>query len=106
MTIHPSPTIPEFPPSEEHDHKGKPRLGSIVYVKYWDHVLFHRSDPSLHQPSMQEAVGWLEREESDWLQIVWNRSHIPNPLESRNQLGSGLIILKSAVEEFRELVSH
>ena len=96
-----SPTIRK----ESHDESG-PRLGSIVYVKYRDHVLFHRSDPTLHQPSIQEAVGWLEREEPDWLQIVWSRSYIPNPLESRNQLGSGLIILKSDVEELRELVSH
>jgi len=86
-------------------HEGKPRIGSIIYVKYRDHVLFHRSDPSLHRPSIQEAVGWLEREEADWLQIVWNRSYIPNPLESRSQLGSGLIILKSDIEELRELVS-
>ena len=88
-----------------HD-KAKPRLGSIVYVKYRDHVLFHRSDPSLHLPSIQEAVGWLEREEPDWLQIIWNRSHIPNPLENKHQLGSGLIILKSDVEMFYELAGH
>jgi len=106
LTMHPGPPIPEPPHRKEHHHKRKPKLGSIVYVKHWDHVLFHSSDPSLHQPSIQEAVGWLEREEPEWLQIVWNRNHIPNPLENRNQLGSGLIILKSDVEELRELVSH
>jgi len=103
--MHTSSAIPEPPHGEECYHK-KPRLGSIVYIKYRDHVLFHRSDPSLHQPSVQEAVGWLEREEPDWLQIVWNRSYVPSPLESKHQLGSGLIILKSDVEELRELVSH
>ena len=81
------------------------RLGSIIYVKYRDHVLFYKSNPRVHNPSIQEAVGWLEREEEEWLQIVWNRSYIPNPLESKHQLGSGLIILKSDVLELREIAS-
>ena len=83
----------------------QPRLGSIVYVKYKDHVLFHRSNPRFHHPSIQEAVGWLERDEEEWLQIVWNRSYVPNPLECKHQLGSGLIILKNDVVELREIGS-
>lgn len=83
--------------------KEKIRIGSIVYVKYKDHVLFHRVNPGLVLPSVQEAIGWLAKEETNWIQMVWNRDYLPNLRETKNLLCSGLVILKSDILELREV---
>ena len=34
--------------------------GSLVYIRYRDHVLFKDVDPSLYRPFIRETIGWLD----------------------------------------------
>src|SRR6266540_3256469 len=71
--------------------------GSLVYLRYKDHVLFRDSDPAKHQPWIRECVGWLDFEDAGHVRIVWERFAMPNPLLEAREMGSGLVILRSAI---------
>ncbi len=74
-------------------------VGSFVYVRYRDHVLFRDSDPAKHQPWTRECVGWLDFEDPEYVRIVHERYAMPNPPFDGRHLGTGLVILKSTILE-------
>jgi len=53
------------------DSMAKPE--SLVYVRYQDHVLYHRGDPITMKPQTRECVGWLVYEGHDYVIICWDR---------------------------------
>ncbi|MDI6848134.1 MAG: hypothetical protein QMD23_08480, partial [Candidatus Bathyarchaeia archaeon] len=55
------------------------RQGSIIYVRYRDHVLFRNTDQALYKPVLRETVGWLEKESPEAIWILWERSAEPLP---------------------------
>jgi hypothetical protein len=66
----------------------------LLYLKYKDHVLFRKADPSLLTPCIRETIGWLIKETEEALYVVHDKSanlHPHRPVES------GLIILQSDV---------
>jgi hypothetical protein len=73
----------------------------LVYIRYWDHIIFWNSDPSLYEnPNIREVVGWVEYETDDFICITYDRSVKPLPYEKKE---SGLVISKSAILEIREI---
>lgn len=83
--------------------KGHVAPGSIVYVRYYDHVLFRNADPNLFQPAVRETVGWLMKESDVAVWILWERSVEPLPHERFQPQESGLVILKSEILEMKKL---
>jgi len=77
--------------------------GSLVLVRYLDHVLFKDVDPSLYRPWTRETVGWLDYEDSDHVRIVWERFAMPDPPNESKPRATGLLILKKAILEIRTL---
>jgi hypothetical protein len=78
-------------------------MGSVVYVRYFDHVLFKDSDASKYRPWIREAVGWIDYEDSEYVRIVWERFTEPIPSENSRTRCTGLAILKNAVIECRRI---
>lgn len=70
-------------------------LGSILYVRYLDHVLFRNSKPSDYRPCIRETLGWLDYENDLAIRILWERSVTKLPHQRDDGTSSGLVILKS-----------
>ena len=75
-------------------------LGSLLYVRYLDHVLFRDSNADSYRPWTRETVGWLDYEDDQSLRLVWERFAMPSPNESQTK-STGLVILKTAILERR-----
>jgi len=82
---------------------GRVALGSIVYIRYLDHVLFRNSDPNLFQTAVRESVGWLMKENEHAVWILWDRSVCRLPHERVRPAESGMIILKAEILELKRL---
>jgi hypothetical protein len=76
-------------------------LGSVVYVRYRDHVLYRNIRNPIEEPVERETVGWLTRENGEILLIEHDRA--PQCLQLPMESGSGVIILKSCILELRSL---
>jgi hypothetical protein len=75
--------------------------GSIVYIRYKDHVLFRNTPEDLENAAERETVGWLTQETGELLCIQHDRT-----IESLNYssgTASGLVLLKSCILEIRAL---
>jgi hypothetical protein len=77
------------------------RLGSAVYVRYKDHVLFKNIQQPIAEAVERETIGWLTRQNDEIMLIEHDRT-IPNPQIPSGQ-GNGVIILKSCIIEIRKL---
>lgn len=77
------------------------RGGSVVYVRYKDHVLFKNIQQPIADAIERETIGWLTKQDTEIILIEHDRT-IPNA-QIPSSSGSGLIILKSCIIEIREL---
>ena len=78
-------------------------VGTIVYVRYLDHVLFRDSEASQYAPWTRECMGWLDYEDQDYVRIVWERFAMPDPPNESKPRATGLVILRRAVVELRQV---
>ena len=78
-------------------------IGSPVFVRYKDAVLFKDSDASQFQPWVRECVGWLDYQGEEYVRIVWERYSEPNLSENARLRSTGLAIPKSNILEMRRL---
>jgi hypothetical protein len=76
-------------------------LGSAVYVRYKDHVLFKNISQPTAEAIERETIGWLSKENSELILVEHDRTVPDNRLPSGQ--GSGVIILKSCILEIHEL---
>ena len=76
-------------------------LGSAVYIRYKDHVLFKNIEQPMEEAMERETIGWLSKENCEIILVEHDRT-MPNLQLNRGQ-GSGLIILKSCIIEIHEL---
>jgi hypothetical protein len=79
----------------------KQALGSPVYIRYKDHVLFRNVVEPIEEAVERETIGWLTKQTNEIMLIEHDRT-IPNLQLSTGQ-GTGLIILKSCIIEILEL---
>ena len=77
------------------------RLGSAVYVRYKDHVLYKNIQQPIAEAVERETIGWLSKQTDEIMLIEHDRT-IPNAQIPSGQ-GNGVIILKSCIIELREL---
>lgn len=76
---------------------------NLIYVRYRDHVLYHRVDPALVKPQFRECVGWLVYECEDYIVMSWDRDADPPTLKGGDPKASGLTLLKRDILELRHL---
>ena len=76
----------------------------LVYIRYRDHVLYHRSSPKDISPQMRETVGWLVYEGEEYVTICWDRDVGIPALKGGDPKASGLVLLRSDVLELKSLV--
>ena len=76
-------------------------LGSAIYVRYKDHVLFKNIQHPMEKAMERETIGWLSKENSEIILVEHDRT-MPN-VELGNGKSNGLILLKSCILEIREL---
>ena len=77
--------------------------GTIVYIRYLDHVLFRNVNSSLYKPAERETVGWLVKGNDKAVWILWDRSLNRLPQERTKPEESGLVLLKSGILELKLL---
>jgi len=75
-------------------------LGSAVYIRYKDHVLFKNIQQPIAEAIERETIGWLSKENRELILVEHDRT-VPQRLPSGQ--GSGIIILKSCILEISEL---
>jgi hypothetical protein len=80
-----------------------PKAGSVIRVRYKDHVFFKESDSDQQTPKVLEAVGRLEYENDEFVRLIWEQ--YPDPgISTANKLRStGLTVLKSTIVELRSV---
>jgi hypothetical protein len=74
--------------------------GSIVYIRYKDHVLY-RNTKQIEEPVERETVGWLAQQTEELLCIQHDRT-VEGPNNPTGK-ANGLLILKSCVLEIRPI---
>ena len=75
----------------------------LVFVKYWDHVLFNRNSAFAMKPQVREAVGWLVYECDQYITLTWDRDAEPPTLRGGDSKASGLVLLKSDILEMKKI---
>jgi hypothetical protein len=76
-------------------------LGSAVYIRYKDHVLFKNTQQPLEEAIERETIGWLSKENNEIILVEHDRT-TPDIKLSGGQT-TGLIIIKSCITEIRKL---
>ena len=76
-------------------------VGSAVYIRYRDHVLFRNTLEAVDQPAERETIGWLTQENRELVCIQHDRT-IEN-LQYASGRATGLVLLKSCILEIRAL---
>jgi len=75
--------------------------GSVVYIRYKDHVLFRNTPQPIEDAAERETVGWLTQENGELLCIQHDRT-VESPNYSSGT-ASGLVLLKSCILEIHAL---
>ncbi|MDH5390933.1 MAG: hypothetical protein OEX10_07260 [Candidatus Bathyarchaeota archaeon] len=76
-------------------------LGSVVYIRYLDHVLFKNTPDAVEDAAERETVGWLTQETGKLLCIQHDRTM--ESLQYSSGTASGLVLLKNCILEIRKL---
>jgi hypothetical protein len=81
------------------------RIGSIVIVRYRDHVRFENANSGLYKPWILEAVGWLDHEDTEYIRIINERYVEPRHSGDNLLKSTGVSIVKSTIVELRKLTA-
>ena len=76
-------------------------LGSAVYIRYKDRVLFKNIQQPIEKAIERETIGWLSKENSEIILVEHDRT-TPN-IKLGNHKSDGLILLKNCIVEIRKL---
>ena len=76
-------------------------LGSAVYIRYLDHVLFRNTPEALDNAAERETIGWLTQENKELVCIQHDRTI--ESLQQARGTASGLVLLRSCILEMRAL---
>lgn len=91
------------PKNPNYSQRTGTRLGDIVYVRYYDAVLFKDTLSSQIKPLLREAVGWLDFENTEYIRLVWERYAEPTINEESRIRQTGLAIRRSDIIEMRKV---
>ena len=78
----------------------------LAFVRYVDHVLYHRTSALSIQPQVRETVGWLLYECEQYVTLTWDQDAEPPTLKGGDPKASGMVLLKSDILELKKLEAH
>ena len=78
----------------------------LTFVRYVDHVLYHRTSALSMQPQVRETVGWLLYECEQYVTLTWDQDAEPPTLKGGDPKASGMVLLKSDILELKRLEVH
>jgi len=73
--------------------------GSVVYIRYLDHVLYRNTPKPIKEPAERETLGWLTDINDEVVCIENDRTL--DELPYSNGRGSGFVLLRSCIIEIR-----
>ena len=76
-------------------------LGSAVYVRYKDHVLYKNIKQPIEEAVERETIGWLTKQTDEIMLIEHDRTIANAQIPSSS--GSGVIILKNCILKIHAL---
>jgi len=77
-------------------------VGSAVYIRYRDHVLFRNTMKTIDVPVERETIGWLTNENPEAIRIHWDKAL--KPFSKVNETPHcGLVLIRSCIIEMRSL---
>jgi hypothetical protein len=72
-------------------------LKNLIFVRYFDHVIYNRTSALAIKPQKREAVGWLIYDCDEYIVFSWDRDADPPTLRGGDPKASGLVLLKSDI---------
>jgi hypothetical protein len=75
----------------------------LIFVRYLDHVIFNRASALVMKPQIRETVGWLVYECDYYITLTWDRDAEPPTLIGGDSKASGLVLLKTDIQELKRL---
>ena len=75
--------------------------GSVVYIRYLDHVLYRNTPKTVEEAVERETIGWLTQETGKLFCVQNDRTL--DKLPYTNGTASGLVLIKSCILEIRAL---
>ena len=75
----------------------------LIFVRYLDHVIFNRASSLVMKPQIRETVGWLVYECDYYVTLTWDRDADPPTLKGGDPKASGLVLLKTDIQELKRL---
>jgi hypothetical protein len=91
------------PKNQNRSQPTKTHVGDVVYVRYYDAVLFKDTLSSQIKPLLREAVGWLDFENTEYIRLVWERYAEPTINEESRIRQTGLAIRRSDIIEVKKV---
>jgi len=82
------------------------KFKEFIFVRYVDHVLYHRTSALSMQPQVRETVGWLLYECEQYVTLTWDQDAEPPTLKGGDLKASGMVLLKSDILELKKLESR
>ena len=82
------------------------KFKEFIFVRYVDHVLYHRTSALSIQPQVRETVGWLLYECEQYVTLTWDRDAEPPTLKGGDPKASGMVLLKSDILVLKKLEVH
>ena len=76
-------------------------IGSVVYIRYLDHVLFKNTPEDVEEAAERETIGWLTQETGKLFCVQNDRTL--DKLPYTNGTASGLVLIRSCILEIRAL---
>ena len=77
---------------------------SLVYVRYQDHTIFRNADPATQSPLIQEAVGWIQAENEQYIRLVVAMYREPRTHGRKSKTkATGFVILRNTIIEMRKV---
>jgi hypothetical protein len=75
----------------------------VIFVRYLDHVLYHRASALVMKPQVRKAIGWLIYECEQYIILAWDSDDEPPTLHGGDSKASGLVLLKSDILELKKV---
>jgi len=80
-----------------------PLLGSLVHVRFADHLWFRNTEPQGAKPIIQEVWGILDYVCEDHIRLVVARYHEPSNDGKQRTKATGFIVLRKTILEIRPI---
>ena len=80
-----------------------PTTSEVVFVRYRDHLMFHRGAAETLNVAIRETLGWLVYECDDYITVTNNKDAKPPTVKGEDPKASGIVVLRETILTFVRL---